>query len=127
MLRQFVHNQFGDKDTDPKFICAASQRSALSQSIQRSVPHAGADDPTDALKAPWLRAGLQCQVGTIGRLLTSIWINKSGTDDPRSQPNFCMNRSPSITKHDGTFHFYQPDFWASVAEKDFHCGDNEHF
>jgi hypothetical protein len=127
MLRTFVHNQFGGQDTDPKFICVGSQRSALSQSVRRATIHAGADDPSDVLKDPWLRAGLQCQVGTIGRLLSSIWIGKNGTDDRREQPNFCMNKYPSITKHDGTFHFYQPDFWANVTEKNFKCGNDAHF
>jgi hypothetical protein len=38
-----------------------------------------------------------------------------------------MNRYPSITKHDGKWHFYAPDFWATITNKDFHCGEDEHF
>ncbi|HTL86944.1 MAG TPA: hypothetical protein VL856_17300 [Acidimicrobiia bacterium] len=126
MLRQFAFNQLGVKDGDPKFICNAAQESALATATHRATVHAGADDPSDPFKDPWLRAALQCQVGTIGKLITSIWIGK-GTDDGRSKPNFCMNRYPSITKHDGQWHFYAPDFWATVTDKDFHCGENEHF
>jgi hypothetical protein len=126
MLRQFAFNQLGVKDGDPKFICIAAQQGALAAATRRATVHAGADDPSNPISDPWLRAALQCQVGTIGKLITSIWIGK-GSDEGRNQPNFCMNRYPSITKHDGKFHFYAPDFWATVTGKDFHCGENEHF
>jgi hypothetical protein len=125
MLRQFVHNMVGGTD-DPKFICTAAQQAAEALATHRAAVHAGADDPTDPLNDPWLRAKLECQVGTIGQLINAIWIGK-GTDDRPSQANYCMNRFPSITKTNGQFHFYQPNFWATVTDKDFHCGEDEHF
>jgi hypothetical protein len=127
MLRQFVHTQVGETTTEPKFICYSAQQNALATAVRRSAVHAGADDPNDPANDPWLRARLQCSVGTIGSLISSIWIEK-GTDGRKGQPNFCMNRYPSITKQGGTFRYYEADpLWATFTDKDFHCGEDEHF
>jgi hypothetical protein len=127
MLRQWVHTMVGETNTEPKFICYAAQTNALAAATRRAVVHAGADDPTDLFSDPWVRAQYQCRVGTIGSLISSLWVEK-GTDGPRYQPDFCRNRYPSITKHDGKFHYYEPDnFWATFTDKDFHCGEDEHF
>jgi hypothetical protein len=122
-----VHNQI-DEFGDPKFICTGAQQGALAAAIRRTQVHAGADDPNDPTNDPWLRAGLECRIGTIGTLIRATWINGKGTEDKRNEANFCMNRYPSITKHDGRWHFYKPDpIWARFTDKDFHCGEDEHF
>ena len=126
MLRQWIHSMVPGFPTDHNFICTAAQGAALAAATRRSVVHAGADDPNNPLNDPWLKASLECHVGTIGQLITATWI-PGGTDVQRDKPNFCMNRYPSITKHDGTWHFYVPDVWATLTDKDFHCGENEHF